>query len=267
MTIPKIIHHIAPKNIKNHHPIWKICYESWLKEFPEPEYRHMMWNDEDDIDNLVKNNFLQHWKLYSSFPFHILKIDFSRLCILYEYGGIYADMDMFCYENFYSNLISSKVFLIQENKGKVIQDRVQNSLMCAVKNSSFFLECMNMCNELFYSNQNINQEKEELHKLLSNNKITEKQFQDYVWKITGPHLLSEVYLKNKEVVSILPKEQYNPNKKAHNKNIKTKHMETGMWGKDALEHIKSLNLSFEEVYDLDISKFNFYKNYNIMFYQ
>jgi hypothetical protein len=44
-------------------------------------------------------------------------------------------------------------------------------------------------------------------------------------------------------------------------------METGIWGKDAIEHIDKLNLSLEEVYCLDISKFNFYKNYNTMFYQ
>jgi hypothetical protein len=44
-------------------------------------------------------------------------------------------------------------------------------------------------------------------------------------------------------------------------------METGIWGKDALEHIKSLNLSFDEIYDLELSKFNFYKNYNILSYQ
>jgi mannosyltransferase OCH1-like enzyme len=161
MFIPKIIHHIAPKDTKKQHPIWKICYNSWLKQFPEPEYKHMMWND-GDIDNLVKNNFPQHWNLYTSFPFHILKIDFSRLCILYRYGGIYADMDMYCYQNFYSDLNNNEVFLIQENKGKVIQDRVQNSLMCAVKNSSFFLECMNMCNKLFYSTQNINQKKRKI---------------------------------------------------------------------------------------------------------
>jgi hypothetical protein len=102
---------------------------------------------------------------------------------------------------------------------------------------------------------------------LYNKKITERQYQDYIWKISGPHLLSEVYLNHKKNVFILPKEQYNPNIKAYNKDLKTKHMETGIWGKDALEHIKSLNLSFEETYKLDISKFDFYKNYNLISYQ
>jgi mannosyltransferase OCH1-like enzyme len=266
MTIPKIIHHIAPKNIENHHPVWKICYQSWLKEFPEPEYQHIIWNDEDDIDNLVKYKFPEYWSLYSSFPFHILKIDFSRFCILYEYGGIYADMDIYCYENFYSSLTDKKVFLIQENKGITTQNRVQNSLMCSIKNSPFFLDCMQECKKLFYSTENINPEKEELYKII-NQKFTEKQFQEYIWNISGPHLLSKVYLNYKNKIDILPKDQYNPDKKSYHSNIKTKHMETGIWGKDALQHIKSLNLSFEEIYDLELSKFNFYKNYNILSYK
>lgn len=266
MTIPKLIHHIAPKNIENYHPIWKLCHQSWLKQFPETEYQHIMWNDDDDIDNLVKNKFPEYWDLYSSFPFHILKIDFSRLCILYEYGGIYADMDMYCYENFYSFLINKEVFLIQENKGTIVEDRVQNSLMCSIKKSSFFLDCMKECEKLFYSTENINPEKEQLHKVL-NQKFTEKQFQKYVWTVTGPHLLSKVYSNYKNKIDILSKEQYNPNKKTYHSSIKTKHMETGMWGKDALEHIKSLNLSFEEIYDLELSKFNFHKNYNNISYQ
>ena len=44
-------------------------------------------------------------------------------------------------------------------------------------------------------------------------------------------------------------------------------METGIWGKDALNHIKSLNLSFDEIYNLDLNSFDFYKNYNTFSYQ
>ena len=66
------------------------------------------------------------------------------------------------------------------------------------------------------------------------------------------HIKGELKESLQRFENSILKEQYNPNIKAYNKDLKTKHMETGIWGKDALEHIKSLNLSSNKNIILDI---------------
>ena len=94
-----IIHHIAPENKSSWHPLWIKCYESWKKVFGN-KFEFKLWNDKEDIDRLVKNKYNKFYDIYRSFPAHIMKIDFARLCILHSYGGIYSDMDVFCYKDF-----------------------------------------------------------------------------------------------------------------------------------------------------------------------
>ena len=109
--IPKIIHHIAPKFPNSWHYFWQKCYDSWKTQFSD--YEFIMWNDKDDIDNFVKIHYKEHWNLYRAFPFHIMRIDFARLCILHKFGGIYADMDVFCYKNF-EHLLTNEVYFLEK---------------------------------------------------------------------------------------------------------------------------------------------------------
>ena len=92
--IPRIIHHIAPVNTAAWHPFWAHCRQSWIDAFPNHD--HVLWNDSEDLDRIVRDHYPRYWNLYQSFPVHIMRIDFARLCILHRYGGIYADMDYYC---------------------------------------------------------------------------------------------------------------------------------------------------------------------------
>ena len=132
--IPKIIHHTGPSNKDNWHPLWFKCRESWLKCFPNHEHR--FWNDED-IDNLVYNNYPQYWEMYNSFPVHIMKIDFIRFCFMDKFGGIYADLDYYCYKNFEHVLVNDS-YVVENPFGN---DPIENSLMASVPNSFFFKQC------------------------------------------------------------------------------------------------------------------------------
>ena len=124
MKIPKIIHQTAPNLKERWHPIWKECQFSWKVNYPSPEYKYILWDD-NDCRELVKNKLSKYIEMYDSFPHDIMRIDFSRYCILYEYGGIYADMDIFCYENFYNEL--NKACYIVESHAK--NEIMQNCLM------------------------------------------------------------------------------------------------------------------------------------------
>ena len=184
--IPKIIHQTAPADEKNWHPIWKECQQSWRDNFPDFEY--IFWTD-DDLKNLVQNNYPEFLELYDNFPHHIIRIDFARFCILHSYGGIYTDMDIFCYKNFYPTL-ENNLYIVEswEEWG----EKVQNSLMISFKNHIFWEKCMQYCVEQ--------------HK-----NFTSSDFQNdcdnCILNICGPKFLSKIL---DSTVSILPKQFFNP---------------------------------------------------------
>ena len=110
MSIPKIIHYswfgkgpIPEKNLK--------YIESW-KRFC-PDYEIKLWT-EDNYD-ISKNRFMKQAydnKKYAFVP------DFARLDILYNYGGIYFDVDVEVIKNI-DSLLEHKAFLgLGEANGK-----------------------------------------------------------------------------------------------------------------------------------------------------
>ena len=84
--IPKIIHYcwfglnpLPPTAIK--------CMESWKRLLPD--YEIMQWN-EDNFDTRI-NPYVEeayHMKKYAFVS------DFARVWVLYNYGGIYCDVDV-----------------------------------------------------------------------------------------------------------------------------------------------------------------------------
>lgn len=84
--IPKIIHYcwFGPNPLPE---IFKKCYESWNKYCPD--YQIKFWNEEnfrfEDIEYLKKTYSLG---AYAHF------VDYSRLKIIHDYGGIYLDVDV-----------------------------------------------------------------------------------------------------------------------------------------------------------------------------
>ena len=136
MTIPKIIHQLAPADRSKWSPVWTICSESWKNSFPS-DFQHIIWNDED-AEDIVKRYYPQFLSAYKEFPFHIIRIDFVRWCMLHKFGGIYADMDMYCYKNFYSELTNDCYIIESDMEGET----VQNSLMASTPKHPFWYECM-----------------------------------------------------------------------------------------------------------------------------
>ena len=82
MTIPQIIHH----TYKNHElpDIYKICQIEIKKLNPDFEYR---FYTDDDIDNIMKNNFPEYYNKFNELPRMIMKIDMFRYFLMDKYGG------------------------------------------------------------------------------------------------------------------------------------------------------------------------------------
>ena len=109
--IPKIIHQTAPADKSKWNPEWYRCQETWKKYFPEPEYKHILWDD-DDLANFIKSEYPTYYDIYTSYDKNIKRIDMARYFILYKYGGIYADMDYMCFKNFYDLVPNNKISII-----------------------------------------------------------------------------------------------------------------------------------------------------------
>lgn len=248
--IPKIIHQIAPNNNVKWHPLWEKCQLSWKSNFSEFDYK--LWNDSTDIDNFVKEHYPEYYNEYSKFPFSIMKIDFARYSILHYYGGIYADMDMFCYNNFYSQLNSSIHLL--ETFGS---SKLEICLMISEKNQDFWIDCMKTSINLFKRSKN-------LQRLSLDSKIHQR----IVTEICGAPLVSKISLKEKykHKVCMLPKETYNNLPISYNKSFQTKHMFTGFWD---TKYKKLQENVIKEIYkdnvlknkNIEFDSFDFYTDY------
>lgn len=255
--ISKIIHQIAPENINNWHPVWKICRKTWQENFPD--FQHMIWSDVNGIDQFVKENYPQYYDFYISLDLHIMKIDISRYLILHKYGGIYADMDIYCYQNFYDDLDINSICLLDGSKEG---DRFENSMIAAPPNCDFFIQCAELCKERFNK--------------IKENKIKYKnnyQCNEYELEVCGPPIISDVYCNYYEdevlyegSVFIMEKSLYNMPYFTYDKKYKTKHMLTGIWGNDCdafsetEEEYKDGYLEFRKI---NIDEFDFYRNYTL----
>jgi len=134
--IPKIIHQTAPSDTSKWHPVWRECQKSWKEKFPDYEYK--MWTDED-LDQLISTKYSWFYPTFKGYDLKIKRIDAARYFILYEYGGIYADMDFECLNNFEHILEKDKVS-IAESPWKTSQsgETHQNALMISPKGHPFW---------------------------------------------------------------------------------------------------------------------------------
>ena len=173
--IPKIIHQTAPADKSKWHPLWEACQKSWLEKFPGWEYK--MWTDED-LDDFIKTKHPEFLDTYLGYPKNINRIDAARYYILFDYGGIYADMDFQCLKNFEDQIPSDKVSIAPTSVDS--HYGVQNALMVSPKGHPFWKKVH-----------------EALEKCKSNQGVGET---------TGPHMLTTTVYENLEHVYILPKD-------------------------------------------------------------
>ena len=198
--VPKIIHHICPKDFNRWHPKWFICYESWLRLYPKPEYEHMHWYD-DELHKFIESDFPWFLEVFNSYDQNIKRIDMVRPFILYKYGGIYADMDYIAISNFYEDLSCDKVSIC-ESPHKENED-ITNALMASPIKNNFWLLVIDEC----YNHRDT-----------------------YVLLSTGPQLITKIYHTNRDLVYVLPFTIYNPPPwDIKHDIIKAKHYNTSVW--------------------------------------
>ena len=206
--IPKILHHTAPTDKTKWGPFWNKCLDSWYNQYPTNEYEHIFWTDED-LDILVSNDYPEYFDLYRSFPFHIMRIDFARYLMLHKFGGLYVDMDYYCYKNFHSMIKDADLVLIE---ALVRNEIVTNSMMASEPNHPFWIDCLEETRRFNYP-------------------YTETlDLNHYILDITGPFFLSRMAMRSEHKIHILNKKDFNPDIEEKDESIVVRHMLTGVWG-------------------------------------
>jgi len=226
--IPQILHHIGPEDETVWHPFWKRCQRSWLDSFPHYEYK--FWNDSEDIDRLVYDYYPRYWNLYQSFPVHIMRIDFARLCILHRYGGLYSDLDYYCYKNFDEDLKDHDIYFVENLTEEFTSATVENSLMAAVANNQFFLNTIGYVQACYiqFRNRFNRIEKNDSSWMISENRFL-------VNNTTGSGMLSvarDFYGRAHYDIGHFNTAEFNNRPSAYTPFSKAKHVHTSLWGED-----------------------------------
>lgn len=218
--IPHIVHHICePLSETQWMPIWRPCYNSWIKNFPD--HRHFKWSNHR-INVFVKEVYPKYLNFFSSLPFDIMRYDISRYLILHHYGGIYADMDSYVYKNF-QNLLDQELHIVQHTGNIVTTNNeieiVSNWLICSVPKNDFFLKCV----ELSFDRIKKHIEAFGLEKLL-------KDKMHQILYLTGPFIVGQVFIdKNYDAKNILSAKVFTSNHFLYDINMFVKHIGTASW--------------------------------------
>jgi len=221
-----IAHQIAPKDTSIWHPFWHKCHESW-----KHHHQVVLWNDQEDIDNLIKDHYPQYWNLYQAFPFHVMKIDFVRLAILHRFGGVYVDMDVFCYQPIPAEYTDKEFVAIENLMNEYTSARYENSLMAAQKDSPFLIHMMNYVKTLFINSRH--HFEKPLRRTVKNDNL--------INNITGSGML-EAGMKGFGQIEFFPCHLFNNRPAAYDSSFITKHAHSSIWGKEYINKQKANQL-------------------------
>lgn len=254
--IPKVIHQTGPQDRSRWHPLWSRCQQSWLEKFCDAEYK--FWTDRD-IDDLIKTHYPEHYGMYREFPLSIMRIDFARFCILHHYGGIYADLDMYCYQDFYPEIQHAAAVVVENPHGN---DPIENSLMASEPSHNFWHQCMELSKQRYFYVKHRYPNRFNDIKTISNNERLGKLMRPYmVFYITGTNLVSTVFRANIHGVATFAGHVYNNLSESYDPAFRTKHMHSGSWGSEDFASEQQHLEDYERIRHIDLNHFDFYTDY------
>jgi len=171
MAIPKIIHQTWKDDKVPAH--FQPFVDSWREHHPDWEYK--LWTDEMN-EAFIKAHYPDFLDIYQAYPSIIQKVDAVRYFILSKIGGLYVDLDFFCFKNIMPLLENTDSVFGQEHAEHCVPHQkdfiVSNALMASIPQSGF-LEAV--CNELYQPVR----------------KYEDKN--DMVLETTGPFMLTRIY--------------------------------------------------------------------------
>jgi len=168
---------------------WDVGRFSINQQLPDWDYHVYR---EDEIEQLVNKIDPSFMSTYNSFPYGIQKADAARAFILYEYGGVYMDMDYQVLNSEFESLFEGApgyphLYLVPSGN---IPSYFTNSFMASTPGHPFWLQYINRMRvpNPWY--------------------MIGKHFE--VQNATGPLALTDVARKTHHKITILPSKKITP---------------------------------------------------------
>lgn len=180
---------------------------------------------------------------------------------MHHCGGIYADMDYYCYQDFHSELADSAC-VVENPYGN---DPIENSLMASVPGHDFWTHCMEL------SLQRYQQVKHKRPDLLENIKVISAdrryglKLRPYlVFYVTGTNLISSAYRAHgrSTQVGTLCALYYNNCDISYDPAYRARHIHTGLWGRENHQLTELLAAEYQSLRNIPVESFDFYHDYS-----
>jgi mannosyltransferase OCH1-like enzyme len=106
-----------------------------------PEWKYQFWTDAD-LDFFMKSEFSRFYERWLNLDKHIKRVDIARYCMLYKFGGIYADLDFVFTRNPEDLLDEDRdLFFYRSTQALVKQwDFLGNAFMISVSGQEFWMD-------------------------------------------------------------------------------------------------------------------------------
>jgi hypothetical protein len=131
--IPMIIHQTWKTNdIPNE---WSNAVES-CKNLHK-DFKYILWTD-DTMLQFVKEKYHNFYNVYISYKYDIQRCDAFRYLVLYEYGGIYLDLDIICKKKL-TDLLKYDLVIAKSSN---INTSYTNSFMMTKPKNNFIKYCI-----------------------------------------------------------------------------------------------------------------------------
>ena len=189
-----------------------------IKKF-NPDFEIKFFSDQD-IEDFLKNNYLEYYDVYVKLPIKIQKIDYFRYVAIYHYGGFYFDLDILGLKPISELCNKSCIFpvdthitkyMYSKNRFKFYKNKINVLLgqyaFAAKPKHPFIKEIIERINK-------------NLEKYIIESKTPYGKTNEYIYKSTGPDFVTNMYLyyKDKNDITILhhSRGQYFGNYAKHN---------------------------------------------------
>jgi mannosyltransferase OCH1-like enzyme len=105
-------------------------------KYIDKSYKYKLWTHAT-MKEFVKKEYPEFYKTYTSYPYEIQRCDAFRYLVLYKYGGIYIDMDLWCKKPF-TPLLKYDLVLVKSGN----YDTITNSFIIATQKNPFIKYCV-----------------------------------------------------------------------------------------------------------------------------
>ena len=136
MSIPKIIHQVWINDTWKDSSLKKDVPEKWKKSQQEwqrlhPDWKYILWTD-DLVLSFIEKNYPEYLEFYKNYEYLIQRADMIRYFILYDFGGVYSDLDQYPTENIEKYITTNLNYFVYSPNSDILT----NQFMISPKGSN-----------------------------------------------------------------------------------------------------------------------------------